>query len=133
MANETAATGAVSVGGDAAKIVLEPHQGSHPFVQREVVLREAQKVGRSVDRKRISPNNLIFDCRVLSRNHALIWFENGKVSMSMASSTELLDVGYYLHSQGLKRFLSFEKCIHLHNLLFCSTIEASLCVNEPID
>jgi hypothetical protein len=60
------------------KIVLIPHSRSHPFAQRECDVLEAQKVGRPVDKKKISQFNFIFDCRVLSRNHALIWFENGK-------------------------------------------------------
>lgn len=64
--------------GDVAKIVLIPHERSHPFARRECIAREPLKVGRSVDKKRISTNNLIFDCRVLSRNHAVIRFENGK-------------------------------------------------------
>lgn len=68
-----------SMSSDVAKIVLIPHERSHPFARRECVVREPLKVGRSVDKKRISANNLIFDCRVLSRNHAVIWFENGKV------------------------------------------------------
>ena len=61
------------------KIVLTPLERSHHFGRRECVATEPLKVGRSVDRRRISPNNLIFDCRVLSRNHALMWYENGKV------------------------------------------------------
>ncbi len=65
---------------DVPKIVLTPLERSHHFGRRECVANEVLKVGRSVDRRRISPNNLIFDCRVLSRNHAQIWFENGKVS-----------------------------------------------------
>ncbi|XP_019848758.1 PREDICTED: sarcolemmal membrane-associated protein-like [Amphimedon queenslandica] len=67
-----------SNGESVPKIVLIPHSRSHPFAQRECVLSEPLKVGRPVDKKKISQNNLIFDCRVLSRNHALIWFENGK-------------------------------------------------------
>ena len=65
--------------GSVAKLVLVPHERSHPFARRECVVGEPLKVGRSVDKRRISQNNLIFDCRVLSRNHALIWFRNGKV------------------------------------------------------
>ena len=65
---------------DVARIVLLPHERSIHFTKRECTLAEPLKVGRSVDKKRILTNNLIFDCRVLSRNHALIWFENGKVS-----------------------------------------------------
>ncbi len=64
---------------DTPKIVLTPQERSHYFNRRECVANEPLKVGRSVDRRRISPNNLIFDCRVLSRNHAQIWFEDGKV------------------------------------------------------
>ena len=70
---------------DVPKIVLVPHEKSHPFTRRECVIQDPLKVGRSVDKRRISSNNLIFDCRVLSRNHALIWFENGKVSSSLRS------------------------------------------------
>ena len=70
---------------DVPKIVLAPHERSHQFNKRECIMNEPLKVGRSVDKKRISPNNLIFECRVLSRNHALIWFENGKVKHNKAS------------------------------------------------
>ena len=64
-----------------AKVSLTPHQRSHQFMKREVVVSvESAKIGRSVARTRILPTNLIFDCRVLSRSHAVIWFENGKVS-----------------------------------------------------
>ena len=62
------------------QIVLIPLSRSHPFNQRECIVSEPVKVGRPVDKKKITPNNLIFDCRVLSRNHALIWYETGKVS-----------------------------------------------------
>lgn len=53
---------------------------SHPFQERHVPLNEPTKIGRSVARCRPSPNNAVFDCKVLSRNHALLWFENGKVN-----------------------------------------------------
>ena len=44
-------------------------------------MEKPEKIGRSVARFRAAPNNAIFDCKVLSRNHALLWFENGKVSV----------------------------------------------------
>lgn len=49
---------------------------------RTLPLDQPIKIGRSVARARPSPNNAIFDCKVLSRNHALLWYEteNGKVS-----------------------------------------------------
>ena len=86
---------------DVPKIVLIPHETSHPFARRECVMKEALKVGRSVDRRRISASNLIFDCRVLSRNHALIWFENGKVSVRGSRQGRIINRGilqgvYYL-------------------------------------
>ena len=79
----------------APKVVLIPHARSHPFAQRDCSLNEPLKVGRSVDKKRISHNNLIFDCRVLSRNHALIWFENGKVSELFYATENYLVTTYY--------------------------------------
>lgn len=36
------------------------------------------KVGRAVAKSKPQGDNAIFDCKVLSRNHAVIWFENGK-------------------------------------------------------
>uniref|UniRef100_A0A182IM95 Uncharacterized protein n=1 Tax=Anopheles atroparvus TaxID=41427 RepID=A0A182IM95_ANOAO len=36
------------------------------------------KVGRSVARIRVSENNAIFDCKVLSRNHAVLWYKDGR-------------------------------------------------------
>lgn len=53
---------------------------SHPFQERRVSLSEPSKIGRSVARARPAVNNAVFDCKVLSRNHALLWFEDGKVS-----------------------------------------------------
>lgn len=52
---------------------------SHPFDERHIPLTEPVKIGRSVARARPAANNAIFDCKVLSRNHALLWYENGKV------------------------------------------------------
>ena len=47
--------------------------------ERTLVLDLPVKIGRSVARARPATNNAIFDCKVLSRNHALLWYENGKV------------------------------------------------------
>lgn len=69
----------MSVSVDVAKAVLIPHGKSHPFAQRECILKEPAKVGRSLAKTKIQANNFIFDCRVLSRNHALIWFQDNKV------------------------------------------------------
>lgn len=61
-----------------AKAVLICRPNSHPFQERTLCLDQPVKVGRSVARARAAPNNAIFDCKVLSRHHALLWYENGK-------------------------------------------------------
>lgn len=61
-----------------AKAVLICRPNSHPFQERSLCLDQPVKVGRSVARARAAPNNAIFDCKVLSRHHALLWYENGK-------------------------------------------------------
>jgi hypothetical protein len=53
------------------------------FEERRIMLDKPCKIGRSVAKVRPEPNNAIFDCKVLSRNHALIWEENGKVFYSL--------------------------------------------------
>ena len=60
--------------------VLTCWGNSHAFQERRISVEEPVKVGRSVAQSRPSSNNTIFDCKVLSRNHALIWSENGKAS-----------------------------------------------------
>ena len=44
------------------------------------MLSESVKIGRAVAQSRPAQTNAIFDCKVLSRHHALLWYENGKVS-----------------------------------------------------
>ena len=65
----------------AALAILTCRQNSHPFQERHISLHEPVKIGRSVARARPGPNNGIFDCKVLSRNHAMLWYENGIVSI----------------------------------------------------
>lgn len=47
---------------------------------RNIVFDPVQeiKVGRSITRTKIADNNAVFDCKVLSRNHAVIWYNEGK-------------------------------------------------------
>ncbi|XP_075245564.1 uncharacterized protein LOC142339425 isoform X2 [Convolutriloba macropyga] len=60
------------------KLVFSSKGNSHPFQERIVHLTEPQKVGRSVGRVKPASNNLIFDCKVLSRNHGIVWYEHGQ-------------------------------------------------------
>lgn len=62
-------------------VILACQPNSHPFQERHISLLEPVKIGRSVARARPASNNGIFDCKVLSRNHAVVWYENGKVRL----------------------------------------------------
>lgn len=64
----------------AAVAIFSCRPNSNSFQERHMSLHEPVKIGRAVARTRSSPNNGIFDCKVLSRNHALLWYESGKVS-----------------------------------------------------
>lgn len=61
-----------------AKAILICRPNSHPFQERTLSLDQPVKVGRSVARARATSTNAIFDCKVLSRHHALIFYDCGK-------------------------------------------------------
>lgn len=67
-----------------AKAVLICRPNSHPFQERTLCLEQPIKVGRSVARARAAQNNAIFDCKVLSRHHALLWYDNGKFYLQVS-------------------------------------------------
>ncbi|KAI8478771.1 hypothetical protein Bbelb_428370 [Branchiostoma belcheri] len=79
--------------------ILTCRPNSHPFQERRVLLTEAMKIGRSVARARPAPNNCIFDCKVLSRNHALLWFENSKFFLQDTKSSN----GTFVNNQRLSK------------------------------
>lgn len=64
-------------------------------------LDEPVKIGRSVARCRPAQNNATFDCKVLSRNHALVWFDHktGKFYLQDTKSSN----GTFINSQRLSR------------------------------
>ncbi|XP_070068277.1 sarcolemmal membrane-associated protein [Drosophila takahashii] len=59
-----------------AKIVLQCEPKSHKFETRSILLQPSQdcKVGRLIAKSKASEANAIFDCKVLSRNHAMLWY-----------------------------------------------------------
>lgn len=81
---------------------------SHPFQERRVVLSEAVKVGRSVAQSRPSQTNAIFDCKVLSRHHALLWYENGKFYLQDTKSSNGTFVNSHRLSKGSEESMPFE-------------------------
>lgn len=76
----TAATsmqdGIERIGPVEAKIVLQCEGKSHKFETRTISLAPNQecKVGRLIAKSKASEGNAIFDCKVLSRNHAMLWY-----------------------------------------------------------
>ncbi|XP_070171414.1 sarcolemmal membrane-associated protein [Polyergus mexicanus] len=80
-----------------AKGVLICRDNSHPFQERTLTLEQPVKIGRSVARARAAPNNAIFDCKVLSRNHALLWYSSGKFYLQDTCSSN----GTFVNNQRL--------------------------------
>ncbi|XP_037033960.1 sarcolemmal membrane-associated protein-like [Bradysia coprophila] len=80
-----------------ALLLCQPN--SHPFQPRNIVFDPAQevKVGRSITRTKIADNNAVFDCKVLSRNHAVLWYKDGKFFLRDTGSSN----GTFINSQRL--------------------------------
>ncbi|CAG7722271.1 unnamed protein product [Allacma fusca] len=83
----------------AARAVWTCRPNSHPFQDRGVSLEQPVKIGRSVARARPSTNNAIFDCKVLSRNHALLWYDMGKFYLQDTKSSN----GTFVNNQRLSK------------------------------
>ena len=75
--------------------LLSARPNSHPFQERHISLKEVVKIGRAVAKTKPSSNNAVFDCKVLSRNHAIMWYENGKVCLKMINIAYLLQLFSY--------------------------------------
>ncbi|KAK3792970.1 hypothetical protein RRG08_060663 [Elysia crispata] len=80
-----------------ALAILSCRPNSHPFQERHISLHEAVKIGRSVARARPSISNGIFDCKVLSRHHAMLWYEAGKFYLQDTKSSN----GTFVNNQRL--------------------------------
>ncbi|CAB3406618.1 unnamed protein product [Caenorhabditis bovis] len=62
-------------------VELIPTPKSHQFEPRRIRVgpeTEPVKIGRAVGRIQAAKDNAVFDCKVLSRNHALLWYKNGE-------------------------------------------------------
>lgn len=82
-----------------AQLVCRPN--SHPFPSRTFPLEPNKpvKIGRSIARTKVSDNNGIFDCKVLSRNHAELWYEEGKFYLKDTGSSN----GTFINNQRLSQ------------------------------
>ncbi|XP_073998916.1 sarcolemma associated protein isoform X1 [Rhodnius prolixus] len=92
------------------KAVLTCRPNSHPFPERTLCLDQPVKIGRSVARARPASNNAIFDCKVLSRNHALIWYSNGKFYLQDTKSSNGTFVNNHRLSKSSEESLPREVC-----------------------
>ena len=119
----------------AALAVLNCQSTSHPFQDRHITLHEAVKVGRAVARARPAANNAIFDCKVLSRNHALLWYSNGKVSLHIAiyicsaklftrSTLYLLNMYFILYQSSTFKYLRKLRSFLMEDLRICLSYNA---------
>jgi pSer/pThr/pTyr-binding forkhead associated (FHA) protein len=85
------------------KVMLSCLTKSHPFQERHITLQEGPahhvKIGRLVAKLKPTANNAIFDCKVLSRNHAIMWFEDGRVWIKDTKSSN----GTFVNSQRLAK------------------------------
>ncbi|KAI4456537.1 centrosomal protein [Holotrichia oblita] len=70
-----------------AKALLICRPNSHPFQERTLCLDQPVKVGRSLARAKATPTNAIFDCKVLSRHHAVLWYDCGKFYLQDTKSS----------------------------------------------
>lgn len=76
-----------TVTASSCKAILQFCANSHPFEERTLSLDQPVKIGRLLAKAKVSLNNGIFDCKVLSRNHALLWHENGKFFLQDTKSS----------------------------------------------
>ena len=80
--------------------ILVAHHNSHPFTNRECIVTNKDnklKLGRAVAKLKQASDNFIFECKVLSRNHALIWREGDKFYLQDTKSSN----GTYVNNERL--------------------------------
>jgi len=62
----------------AARVILVPKVNSHPFDDRVLLLEVPCKIGRAHKDDQADSGNGLFDCKVLSRQHAMIIYEDDR-------------------------------------------------------
>jgi pSer/pThr/pTyr-binding forkhead associated (FHA) protein len=84
-----------------ARAVLVCRPNSHPFSTRTLSLEPNKivKIGRAIARTKACDANAIFDCKVLSRNHAELWYNDGKFFIKDTGSSN----GTFVNNQRLSQ------------------------------
>jgi hypothetical protein len=62
------------------KAIFNCEKESHPFITREVCIKDVVKIGRAIVGSKVSLDTCLFDSRVLSRYHAILTYRDCKVS-----------------------------------------------------
>ena len=76
--------------GPSPTVIFECGPSSYTFEQRTVILAlngTPTKIGRSQGPLKPKSDNAIFECRVLSRNHAQIWYQDGSFYLKDTGSS----------------------------------------------
>ena len=63
---------------------------SHPAADRYLVLDDPMRIGRAICLTMPSNQNLVFNCKVMSRNHALLWYDKGSFFLKVIELTRFL-------------------------------------------
>ncbi|CEF70370.1 Sarcolemmal membrane-associated protein [Strongyloides ratti] len=83
--------------------VFIPSADSHTFERRKVFVPDSESkpitIGRSVGKSRPSNDNAVFDCKVLSRHHAIMWWEEGTFYIKDTKSSN----GTYVNNERLSK------------------------------
>ena len=69
------------------KAIFTCEKNSHPFVRREVLIKDVVKIGRAIVGSKLASDNCLFDCRVLSRNHAILAYRDRKFLLKDTKSS----------------------------------------------
>uniref|UniRef100_A0AAR5PGI2 FHA domain-containing protein n=1 Tax=Dendroctonus ponderosae TaxID=77166 RepID=A0AAR5PGI2_DENPD len=95
-----------------AQAVLICRPNSLHFQERILSLDQPVEVSRAVGRAKPTSTNAIFDCKVLSKHHALLWYDNGKFYIqdtkssngTFVNSNRLSPEVYEIHSGDIIQF-----------------------------
>jgi len=70
-----------------ATVLITAKPNHHAFEDRAIVLDVPAKIGRSHKNDQPDSSNAFFDCKVLSKQHALILYEGGEFTLADTSSS----------------------------------------------
>lgn len=73
-------------------IIFEPVSGSYPYNEKIVDISEKVIIGRATINSPSRQDNLYFSSQVLSRNHAIIFFDNNEKKVNNKIKIMKIDI-----------------------------------------